>query len=355
MGPPPSIKSTPYTFSLDELKDVALNGKLQQDAGCDYYLANWKYNFKWANGGKNLWPDNGEFDWYDSLGDGCSYCASEGGKECTGGLAAGGRPQIKRIAFKGDPQKCVLANYQRKNQTYIIDGKTCDPKYRDPGNAEWKNVMTEYCSTDDNLVTKNECINMGNSELKDSLMKEYCNKSNSNALQSACVNWCDSNRTLCTRYTLLDDCVKVGLCDKMENCKESACTQSKVTNLKQKCVKYGLKSEQGLVLGACTPKGVSDFESKCADFDLELDSCNQTELQNKETLALQREALDTGKKNYEETKDMISSVLGTSTSDTTTLKPTEKEEDYTIYYIIAAIIIIILFSSFSSILLLASS
>lgn len=322
-------KSNPYTFSLDDLRELDIGGTKEQTGGCDYYLADWKKNFEWANGGKKLWPDNGEFDWGNSPGSYCTYCASEGGKECDNGLTNGGRPVVKRVAFKGDPTKCCLANNVRQNQTYFVDGKTCDPRYRKPDSTDCIGAMNNYCAGE-NIITKPECINWAYADGKNRLMKAFCNSSIENSRKDKCVEWCKQNSTDCTVLNTTEDCIKYGLCDSIANCTANTCSQQKVIDIKTKCKKYGLESEQGLRLGGCSTKGVAAFEKECADYEVDLDSCAFTSLESKKTLKLQAETAAASKAELEKTRNAISKSLGLpeDTQEQSTTTTTDGEKDF---------------------------
>lgn len=315
-------KSDPYKYSVDELKELNIGDTKQQDQGCAYYLYDEEYDSKWAGFG---WPDNGEFEW-GGLGDGCAYCSWGRGKVCEGhdGFGGGGKPRVKRIAFKGDPTACCLANNIRNNQTYIVDGKTCDSRYRKPDSSECIRIMNEQCAND-NIINKTECINWAYADGKNRLMKEYCNDSTENSRKEKCINWCKQNSTECTLLNTINDCVKYGLCDSVENCTTSKCSQKKSMDIQTKCKKYGLESEQGLRLGGCSKKAIEDFEEQCEKYDIDLDICAFTALENAKTLKLQAETAATSQAAIEKTRNSINQALGV-TADISDIEEQQKND-----------------------------
>jgi hypothetical protein len=95
----------------------------------------------------NFNPDpfnTGEFEF--TLGENCTICSHCWGAECAKGIA-GKRPSIKRIKFNADPAACCSASDP------IVNGRTCDPKYRAGNTNREKNCNEHFlklCEYDNN-------------------------------------------------------------------------------------------------------------------------------------------------------------------------------------------------------------
>lgn len=136
--------SNPRKVTLDDLKDVALNSTYQLNEGCGIGIDGTQSGSGYAtlvNKGF-AWPDNGEFEW-GGLGDRCGTggLVSQYGGEYDGASIAGKRGTVKRIAYKADPDTCCTTGAS------TLDGKTCDPRYRDLGTGSCDNTMAQYCAT----------------------------------------------------------------------------------------------------------------------------------------------------------------------------------------------------------------
>lgn len=345
--------SSPRKFNLDELHDLSINEQKQQNQGCGpKALGTWTSALKNKGFG---WPDNGEFDWGD-WGSDCTMCAgvTEYGIECDSGVI-GARPQVKRVAFRGDRDGCCWANVKGKDSSKTKDGKTCEPKFRDPNGTECINVYRPYCEDGSRIVNDESCISLqsSNQSLYNTLMKNFCNRSNDNARHSKCIDWCKNNNSQCTQLNLLSDCTKYGLTDDL-------CTNQQVVDIQAQCKKYGLESEQGLRQYGCNPNAIITFEKECKDYNVNLDACTPISLQdakvnkiNQQTLQLQQSAIQQSQQNFETTRQVITDVLyKDDTVHSTDFLTDISTDNSTIIIIIVSLVFLFLLSS-SSLLLLS--
>ena len=351
----------PYKFSIDDLKDIKLNSGKQMDKGCGAAIDG-------TGGGSCLdnlknkgfgWPDNGEFEW-GGMGDNCDLCDGEYGCECRDTNHIGGkRGQVKRVSYKGDQTKCCLANIERQDTVKLMDGYTCDPENRKPSSTGCAGIYADSCK-DGKIITDTKCalLETSNSTLYNQLMKTACNGSD-HYLNDKCIAWCANNSTECSKLNIYKEC-------KVYEIPVNKCTPQEVLDISAKCVKYGIKSEQGLALYKCTEASVKALEDDCKTNNVEA-TCSPTSVQDaidNATRAAQLEmAAATSKQvqdNYDKTQATIQALIGTSLSDattpppeTTTPEPTPEPEfdimqfltDYSIIIVVVIILISLLSSS----------
>lgn len=307
-------------LSLDSLKELDVGGTKQPPIYCGPDIGGTQAgsNYAWYSN-RGYHPNNGEFE-HGGLGDFCWMCWDNYGKECNNGGGIGGkRALVKRIAFKGDRTACCLANTERSDQQYINGDYTCSKEDRNPNSAGCQGIYSTYCQTGDRIVTDQKCKNLKNSSftVHGNMMETYCNKDNKNALNSECILWCDSNKTRCNKLNIMKECVKYKMCDSLESCKESECTALGIEEVKNKCKKYGLESEQGMRLYGCSDEGITIFEKECIDNNITLDACTPIELQNakvnrvnQDQLEITKKSQEQSQKNYESTRNSINAMLG---------------------------------------------
>lgn len=190
-------------YTVYELADLPING-LMPVAGCapDISGTQGGSGLDWLQKRGLSWPQNGEFA-FGGLSNSCQMCsdiANGYGCSCekSGGAAIGGRiGNIQRIAFNANPTRCCIAN-----GTKIIDGKTCDPKYRNYTNTECDASMLAYCNNG-NWGT-NECRSWvqaaiaNNRTIANVPLSNYCS-TNSNFAKPECQEWCSivrNNRSM---------------------------------------------------------------------------------------------------------------------------------------------------------------
>ncbi len=198
-GPTPKM-------SLSELKDLGLNKTMDNPYGCGRVNESGTFNdlvkYGWG------YPDNGEFE-YGGAGSKCNICWWDWGCECPDkkDWADGKRGKVKRVAYKAPENKCCETGNQ------LIDGKTCDPKYKDPTSSACRTSMESYCAKDNN-ITKPRCrealFNTDNGKLIESATKhcevggpernefcmEFCSKkSKESVCNSAATAYCQRNPT----------------------------------------------------------------------------------------------------------------------------------------------------------------
>ena len=166
-------------FRLSELGDVGVGETRDYPRGCCPPLARSGYRRCVERGFS--WPTNGEFEF--ALGSDCSMCSNpeDGyGCECGGNIGGGRyikgkRPAVTRMSFLGDKVKCCT----NSSGSAIIDGKTCDPRFRGPTAPGCADVMRAHCNNKDNFF-KSECkewLQSTNSAYKDQLANYYCQES----------------------------------------------------------------------------------------------------------------------------------------------------------------------------------
>lgn len=307
----------PYTFSLDELVDLKIDEEKQMEKGCGPINAV-THNSSLKDQGFG-WPDNGEFDW-GSWGDTCWMASDKHGCEYLKfGYVLGKRGKVKRVAYKGDPLECCKANTSAAGASKTADGKTCDPdKYRNASSYECNALLDTYCKENDNMNTQ-ECKNLvkSNSTLYNQLMSDYCNRSKDNAQKDVCSNWCSTNSSKCTLINLINSCKEKGL--------DESCTQTDIDNLQSECVKYGMVTGLGTVIGdyKCTKEGLATLKADCDTYKLDSGSCSANALDTAKRNAFEsREnqlTRDQAAEEYQKTQDAIKQITGIDVSlDTTT-------------------------------------
>jgi Pox virus entry-fusion-complex G9/A16 len=130
-------------------------------------------------------------------GYGCDNCSG-------GGVVTGSRGTVKRIAYAADPSQCCISGQK------IIDGKTCDPKYRDRSTTTCDIPMRNYCSN--NNWSKPECIAWVNAAIAknrtdaNQAIGDYCGKGQ-NFKTTECQNWCGLVKKNSTMSTACDGAV----------------------------------------------------------------------------------------------------------------------------------------------------
>lgn len=337
-------RSNPYPLSLKDLEDLGKDQEKCIDKGCTSRIAGKQEASAWWAGFS--YPKNGEFE-FGWSGQGCEYCPTEVGKECWGGIGADAvRPCAKRIAFKAKKEDCCLANSKAVDINKTVGNYTCNSEYRDPNKTECNAFFSNYCSGN-NIVDKEECRNLlnTNSTLYNARMKEHCNWNNDNALSARCVDFCNAgNSTSCTTLNNLKDCNILGI-------NKADCTPAKALDVKNKCKKYGMLSEQGLPIGSyqCNENGISSLERQCKKLNISLDTCTTSGIDTKEaverSISQAKEAAAQSAAQFEQTQQALRQVL--NLSNNTTLNVTEndtKSKDNTIIIIVIIIIIIMLSS-----------
>ena len=357
--------SQPYQFSLNDLADVYVGDSKQMNKGCGPHVDGTQdgSGYAWMKNRGFGWPENGEFEW-GGLGESCGLCSDIAGGygcECSGGNAViGKRGKVKRIAFKADPTECCLQNSAAKNSTKILNGLTCEPKYRDPSNSECNAVFLDYCS-DDKIVSDQKCINLknSNSTLYNRLMTNYCNASSSNASTSDCIDWCKSNMSSCTLLDTDSDC-------KVYNIPSNKCTPQAVNTVKNKCQTYGMLSSQGLPVGSypCTGEGITSFEQACKVYNLiPGTTCTANALDNakleSQSERLANDATEQSQQQFEETQKILSKVLNMPIASPPTDKSnsptdTSNSSNMTIFVILLLLAISLFVSSILGILVVSN-
>jgi len=378
--------SDPYKFSLDELADIGINEQKEQRRGCCPKAVGSFYP-QCYNAGFGF-PDNGEFtegDW----GDGCSMCAWQHGKECNAGGLGGGYPKVKRVAYKGDQKKCCFANANIAGSVKTVDGLTCDPLYRNPNSAqcitefekhcktgkyscnigndkkgevevwwgfekgagdwacnEWVPACGKNCTSTPVVTTDSVCTGLKNtsSSTYNKMMKNFCNASNENAISADCQTWCATNIDDCTILNKLNRCEKLGLSG-------ADCNDNNISALQNKCKKYAILSEQGLVKGyPCTPLGVSQFETDCAKHGINIDSCTPEQIEIAKSNVLQEDIKKAQLNKYDEIKDVVKNIAYDvpTSNNVTTNTPNNTPSTSYIWIIILIICLVILLSMSSS-------
>lgn len=138
-------------------------------------------------------PQNGEYEWAGE-GSQCHYCSLSQPEsiDCSFGCdgidccsIVGGSGTYKRVSYKADPTQCCLTGQP------MIDNYTCDPIYRDSKSSACSNSMITYCSSSDNVFTKDICNTWcaNNSTQCDNVKSKFCNDP-ANYKYPACKNWC---------------------------------------------------------------------------------------------------------------------------------------------------------------------
>ncbi len=196
MGNCESSQSYPRKTQLDELINTGIGEKYESPFGCgpdiDGIQAGSGYQ-QLANKGFE-WPQNGEFIW-GGLGSRCSMCSNvpSYGCGCVVNPSIGGRRgTIERVAYKGNPSNCCIS------QNALDGDYTCDPKYKNLDSGICDASLTDYCSKDDNIISKQICKNWSSKKPNESrnIMLDFCKKDN-NMNRTECKDFCFNNPGLC--------------------------------------------------------------------------------------------------------------------------------------------------------------
>ena len=149
MGNTCSTGRAPDAVPLENLLDLKLNQELQIERGCGPDIFDADFQSVLYNRGFR-YPDNGEFTW-GAKGGSCQMCSDPisgyGCDECQT-MIPGRRPQIKRIAYKGDPMKCCMSGSVRDGNS------TCDPQYSKLALGGCDSVMEQFCVQGDNIKSQ---------------------------------------------------------------------------------------------------------------------------------------------------------------------------------------------------------
>jgi len=200
MGNTCSNEGKSRAFTLDELVDLKIGQIKEMGKGCGPSITG-------LQGGSNYarlvsrgfgFPDNGEFA-YGGLGSSCAMCsdpaAGYGCDNCSGASTVGGsRGTVKRIAYTADPTACCKSVGSK-----TINGRSCDPKYRNYTETYCDDPMLSYCSQ--NNWGKDECrswtqaaITTGSGRTTPNVqISNYCSTGN-NFTKKECQEWCSSVR-----------------------------------------------------------------------------------------------------------------------------------------------------------------
>jgi len=327
MGNENSCDAQPYKFTLAELKDLAIQDGKQMEKGCGAAIegrtaGNCEETLRSEGFG---WPDNGEFDW-GGMGSDCNLCTWNYGCECNqGGQYIGGkRGKVKRVAFKGDPTECCLANTSGKDSVKTIGDFTCDPKYRNPGGTDCVNVYADYCKVGNRMINDPKCKALESSSYTvfSNLMKDKCNLDDFYQT-TECINWCNNNSTQCNKLNTFQSCKEFGI-------SINDCTPQKVLDVKTECQKYGIRSEQGLAISQCSPASIKTLIDQCKEYNV-LDSCSPGALQDGIDNATRAEQLDITVKtqeqiqtNYDTTQKTITDILNLTEEPPATTAPPDQ-------------------------------
>ena len=340
----------PYKFSLDELKDLKVGEQKEMPKGCGVIHASF-HNSSLSEQGMG-WPDNGEFDWGD-WGSSCGMASDKWGCEYFPiGRVSGQRGKVKRVAYNGDPLRCCLANSSASGTTKVIDNKTCDPdKYLNPSSYECNSLINSHCSSGENIKAQ-ECQNMSrtNSTLYNQLMSNYCNSDKTTAKSDLCASWCSTNSSKCVLSNLMKACASKGLSED--------CAQTDIDNMTSKCVKYGMLTELGTVIGdyPCTADGITKLEQDCSLYGLASGSCSSngvnTAMQNAFAAKQNQLTRDQASEEYKKTQEAIKQMTGLNLTLESTTTPSNSNStiitgkpDNTVYIIILIIILVLIVSS----------
>lgn len=233
--------STGYSrkFTLDELKDMKVGETKELAKGCGPAVSGVQGGscYDWLKKRGFGWPENGEFAW-GGMGSNCSMCSDVangyGCDNCTGGKAIGGkRGTVKRVAYLGDKVKCCT------QQVPLVDGKTCDPKYRTQfSTSDCDEAMASYCQG--NTLKTPICVQWTNVSLDkkrsapNAALKKWCAEGN-NFKDPTCQTWCDKTKNI---VGMQGECDQAALsyCSRNKTDPLCACLQppenvSKVENL----------------------------------------------------------------------------------------------------------------------------
>lgn len=135
---------------------------------------------------RDLCPKNGE--WEGVSAGGCQYASNNNGCEincqrccCSGGACriTGARTGCRRTRYSADKTQCCLQGVA------MIGDKTCDPRYRNKGSAECKEVLRQYCDDPTNFFNDTCKEWVGN--LQDQLMNNLANKHCANSTDDWCA------------------------------------------------------------------------------------------------------------------------------------------------------------------------
>lgn len=309
MGPPRQI-------ALSELVDIPQDGKFTLREGCAPNLVSAEWELTKNGFG---FPSNNEFVYQDG-DEQCGLCPFNYGNDCGNSGFAGHRGGVKRINYLGDPDRCCIANIGGQNVSKIdtASNTTCRSDYTNPSSSQCGNTYMNYCS-DSNIVTNPECkkLSTSNTAVYNKLMTNYCN-TDGNVSDSTCIDWCKTNSTSCTKLNNITDCEKYGI-------SSDTCSPQAIVDIKTKCQKYGMLSEQGLPVGnyACSGDGLKTFKNDCKKYNIALNTCNANGLDAAYTANLSRELATSAQQQsdaqFKVTQTALSQVLDlpTTTTDTT--------------------------------------
>lgn len=285
--------SDPRTYTLDELKDLEIGQTTREEGGCcPKGIGDWWGDCNWA--GLNH-PYNGEFEAIS--GSRCRFCNWGKGKECgdPDGMWEGGKPVIRRKAFRGDEWACCRSNARGQNTNWRDGNNTCSFLSRNPNSLECRGHFTNHCSVSDRIVSDNDCRLLQNSsrETHTNLMRTYCNSSDERAQSSACREWCPGNEPTknCQRVSTIDNCKIYGI--------ESNCSAQKVDEIINKCKSLGIMDNLGNKSWTCSLEGIKELQDECKKYNLSDANCIPTKVEAAQQLA---EMIKQGEKLSEQIK-----------------------------------------------------
>lgn len=198
---------------------------------------------------KNLIPDNNEYEWIGQSTSDCHYCSlkiptqvncpvgnTNAGSDCFSIL--GGSGYYTRKKYSANKCDCCL------NELTTINGKTCDPKYRNIANKDCSICVFNHCKKDFNIFEDERCKKwcITNKEKCNYIKKVICTN-NKNINNKHCLNWCMENQGQC------DQSMKY-FCDNPENynlpicsCFNSTLKNHNITPAcERKCSLFGYKT-----------------------------------------------------------------------------------------------------------------
>ncbi len=192
--------SHPPKYTLENLKELGINQKKEAATGCCPNIGGAQ-----SGGGQDRcmgkgfsWPNNGEFAW-GGLGGSCKMCSSTGSYGCSskcgsgGGTIGGKRPTVKRIAYNANPVDCCSKSTPTNP---IVNGKTCDPKYRGMSQSACQDILQSECTADASF--SEHCLAWGNTSDNaqrslDNYKAQYCNVPDNYRNDINCQTWCNTN------------------------------------------------------------------------------------------------------------------------------------------------------------------
>lgn len=170
----------PTPFRLEDLVDLKKGDSAYSHTGCTAYgLAD---EARATDRGFS-WPNNSEFEFAGS-GDRCDMWSSSHGCGRPSGGIVGKRPGVKRVSYNAGKKECCLSGKD------IINGNTCDPKYRDGTGSDCADIMKDHCRKGSNIFTQDGCRLWGKDAKGTARQykKYYCNHSNI-MTDDNCFNW----------------------------------------------------------------------------------------------------------------------------------------------------------------------